>query len=117
MHIPLLGLGITPNSVQLARHLQKPLKLFNPEETEFFSDYTFFLDKTGTSFDPDHEMLIDEDLSDSRIHTMDTLLKYATGLSSEPALKELWSHFFADKSQKQVVKIDPDLKLVHAIGI
>ena len=48
---------------------------------------------------------------------MDTLLKYATGLNSEPALIELWSHFFADKSQKQVVKIDPDLKLVHAIGI
>ena len=48
---------------------------------------------------------------------MDTLLKYATGLSSEHALVELWSHFFADKSQKQVVKIDPELKLVHAIGI
>ena len=67
--------------------------------------------------DPREEVYDEDDLAESRLATQDTLLKYATGLSLQTFLVEQWSHFFAHKSQKQVVKIEPDRQLVHAIGI
>ena len=44
MHIPLLVLGITPSSVKLAKHLSQTLNQYDPNEIEFFADYTSFLD-------------------------------------------------------------------------
>ena len=67
--------------------------------------------------DPREEVNDEDDLAESRLVTQDTLMKHATGLSPQTFLVEQWSHFFAHKSQKQVVKIEPDRQLVHAIGI
>lgn len=117
MHIPLVALGITPNSIKLVRHLSKTLGQFNYSEIEFFSDYTSFLDKTRLARDPIEELHDEDEMAESRLITIDTVLRHATGLSPETHLVEHWSHFFAHKSQKQVTQIEPDRKLVHAIGI
>ena len=122
MHIPLLVLGITPESVRLARHLSKTLKVFSNTEIEFFSDYSTYLDKQGLVRDPGDWLVTEgcqdeDDLARSLLPTREhTYLKYASGLSSEARLEELWSNQFAYKAQKQVIKIELDRKLVHAIG-
>ena len=117
MHIPLLVLGITPNSIRYTRHLSKTLGQFSSDEIEFFSDYSSHLDKSTLARDPLEEVCDEDDLAESRLVTNDTLLKYATGLSQDTYLVQQWSHFFAHKSQKQVMNIEPERQLVHAIGI
>ena len=79
MHIPLIVLGITPSSVRLTRHISQRLKHFGNEEIEFFSDYTYHLDKSSLTRDPIEELRDEEDLAESRLPTNDTLFKYATG--------------------------------------
>lgn len=117
MHTPLLVLGITPSTVKLAKHLSQTLKQFEPYEVEFFSDYTSYLDKSDLTRDPLFDHRDDEYLACSQLATKHTLLKYATAESSEPGLKEFWSHFFASKAQRQVIKIEPERNLVHAISV
>ena len=97
MHIPLLVLGITPETVRLTRHLSKTKGLFDSSEIEFFSDFNFYLDKSGLARDPGSAS--DED-SESRIPTINTLLEHATGRSPKISEVELWSHFFAHKSRQ-----------------
>lgn len=117
MHIPLIVLGITPSSVRLTKHISQKLKHFDSTEIEFFSDYTYHLDKSKLARDPIEETLNEETLAESRLPTMETLLEHATGRKPETFEKEMWGHLFAHKSQKQVVKIEPEHKLIHAIGI
>ena len=117
MHIPLLVLGITPNSVRLTKHLTQTLKQFEGDEVEFFSDYTSYLDRTSLARDPLEEFYDEDDMAETKVPSKETLLEFATGINTNPALRELWSHKFAHKSQKQVMRIEPKRKLVHAIGI
>ena len=98
MHLPLLVLGLTQNTVRYARHLLSQ-KVFTADECEFFTDYGSYLDRKGLlGRDPLEETVDEDDLAVSRLATRRTLLEHATGLSPEAHLVEQWSHFFAHKS-------------------
>ena len=114
MHIPLLVLGMTPETVAYTEQLQK-LGGYDPNETEFFKDYSWHIDRFALLRDPSEE-LIGGDHCDSRVVTRETILEYATGNQRSSALKELWRNNFAHKSHREVVSIDLARKLVLAIS-